>query len=298
MVRQKIVTVFAGKGGVGKTTCAAATALYHAGCQRRTLAISTDPTPSLSDIFEIAGSVKPARVNDYLYLHELGSAEVKEMWDTKFGREVYQVFSSFVDLGYEEFVEFMTSLLPGLSEEFMVDYIRGLSRSDDFDVIIWDTAPLGQTLLLLETPAILCQHLRLAPRIYSKLKVAAHSREPVLDILKRWEKLSDENMDFLRGEVEFFIVTIAEALAVNQLKNVFYEMDRYGLKVKRLIANNVVRKDGSVFMASRAQQQSQYLELIREFARGMPVIEIPMFAQEIKGLDKLGEIKRCLYSGK
>ena len=147
--------MFTGKGGVGKTTCAAATALHCASSGKQTLTISTDATPSLAHIFEISGQRKPARVRESLYLSELGETEVKEMWDGKFGKEVYEVFSFLVDIGYEEFVEFMTSILPGLSDEFMVDYIRELSRKGQYEAIIWDTAPLGQTLALLETPALL-----------------------------------------------------------------------------------------------------------------------------------------------
>ena len=295
MKDKKIITVFAGKGGVGKTTCASATALFHAGCGRRTLAISTDPTPSLSDIFEVNSRDSVAMVNEFLYIRELGLNEVKEMWDTKFGQEVYEVFSSFVSVAYPDFVEFMTSLLPGLGDEFMVDYIRHLSNRDDFDAIVWDTAPLGQTLTLLETPAMLRQHLRMAPRIYSKLKVSSRRREPVLDILKRWETLSAENMDFLRDEVEFAIVTIAEALAVNQLKDVFTEMDKYGLKPGRLVVNNVAMDDGSMFFTSRVEQQKHYLDLIHELAPEIPVTKVPMFAREIKGIERLKEVMNYLF---
>ena len=212
--RNSQITMFTGKGGVGKTTCAAATALHHASSGAQTLTISTDATPSLSHIFEIADDQKPARVLPSLYINELGEEEIKEMWDEKFGREVYEVFSAFVSIEYDEFVEFMTSILPGLGEEFMVDYIREMSRRGRYDTIVWDTAPLGQTLTLLQTPALLGNHLRMAPRIYSKLKLGRRSREPVLDILKRWEELSAENMDFLRNEVNFTMVTIPEALAV------------------------------------------------------------------------------------
>ena len=138
--------MFAGKGGVGKTTCAAAAALHYASLGEQTLAISTDATPSLSHIFEITDNKKPSRVKESLYINELGVEEVKEMWDKKFGSDVYGVFSSFVSIDYAEFVEFMTSILPGLSDEFMVDYIRELNLKGEYETVVWDTAPLGQTL--------------------------------------------------------------------------------------------------------------------------------------------------------
>lgn len=287
--------MFTGKGGVGKTTCAAATALQYASSGKMTLAISTDATPSLSHIFEVKSGERPAKVLDSLYINELGLAEIREMWDRKFGREVYEVFSSFVSIEYEEFVEFMTSILPGLADEFMVDYIRELSREGKYDTIVWDTAPLGQTLALLQTPSLLRQHLRMAPRVYSKLKLGRRSKEPILDIIRRWEVLSAENIEFLRNDVTFTMVTIPEALAVEQLEGVFNVLDRYGLKVSRLIVNNVVRDKSSDFLAVKAAQQQNYLKIIHDKCTNIPIVEIPMFPGEVKGLERLGEIGKRLY---
>ena len=90
------IYMFAGKGGVGKTTCAASTALHYAYLGGQTIAISTDATPSLAHIFEVSGNEKPTMVQESLYISELGLKEVEQMWDKKFGREVYGVFSSFV----------------------------------------------------------------------------------------------------------------------------------------------------------------------------------------------------------
>ncbi|MCX6007977.1 MAG: hypothetical protein NTZ34_12065 [Chloroflexi bacterium] len=88
------VTVFAGKGGVGKTTCAAAAALQSSIMGRKTLAISTDATPSLAHIFGMKPENKPACVTEDLFFSELGAEEVKLMWDDKFGRDVYPWISS------------------------------------------------------------------------------------------------------------------------------------------------------------------------------------------------------------
>jgi arsenite-transporting ATPase len=290
------VIVFAGKGGVGKTTCAATAAFHYASLGEPILAISTDATPSLSHIFEVTDEQKPVRVQDALYINELGVGEVKEMWDKKFGREVYEVFSAFVSVDYEEFVEFMTSLLPGLSEEFMVDYIRELSRNGKYSTIVWDTAPLGQTLTLLQTPAMLRQHLRMAPRIYSKMKLGQRSREPILDILRRWEKLSADNMDFLRNEARYTMVTIPEALAVEQLEGVFHELNQHGLQVDQLIINNVVKAQDSDFLSIKAGGQKNYLELIYNRYPELQIVELPMFPYELKGLDRLKEAEGILFS--
>jgi arsenite-transporting ATPase len=289
------IYMFAGKGGVGKTTCAATTALHYASLGKKTLAISTDTTPSLAHIFEVSDKKKPTRVRDSLYINELGLGEVEDMWNRRFGKEVYEVFSSFVSINYDSFVEFMASMLPGLSDEFMVDYIRELRLSTSYDTIIWDTAPLGQTLALLQTPAMLMEHLKLAPRIYSKLKIGQSSQEPVLDILKRWQKLSAVCLDFLRDEVKFTMVTIPEALAFEQLEDIFRELNKHGFGVEQLIVNNVVKTDDSEFLAMKAGQQKRYLDMLYDRYSYLDIIELPMCPYEIKGLDRLKEIEDSLF---
>jgi len=292
-----VVTMFAGKGGVGKTTCAAATALHHATQGEDTLILSTDPTPSLSHIYETRAKEKPQRVAAGLYLAELGMNEVKQMWDRKFGREVYAVFSSLVSVAYEEFSDFITSILPGLRDEFMVDYIKEMVRGEKYRNIVWDTAPLGQTLGLLQTPAMLSHHLKPAPRIYSRLKLGADTRRSVLDIIRGWDKLSHEDIDFLRGEVSFVLVTIPEALAVEQLDGIFGELHQLDVKIERLVINNVVKDTSSPFLRTKADQQQKYIELIRRKYQQIDIVELPLLPHEIKGLDALKEIGKSLFPG-
>jgi len=288
------IIMFVGKGGVGKTTCAAATALNYASAGEQTLAISTDPTPSLLHIFEVDSQQKSGRILDYLHLRELGMPEIKEMWDKKFGREVYEVFSSLVSIDYTQFVDFITQILPGLSDEFMVDYIRELHKEKQFSKIIWDTAPLGQTLGLLQMPAMLGRHLKTAPRIYSRLKLGKESKKPILDIINDWERLSNEDLYFLRHKMRFIMVTIPEALAVKQLDKVFAEFDKYELKIERLIINNVVRDGDSQFLLTKAEQQREYIKVLHYRYSDMKIVEIPMFPQEIKGMERLRTLGKYL----
>ncbi len=297
MTAKKItqVTAFAGKGGAGKTTCAAATALYYSSQGQKTLAISTDATPSLAHIFATAAGHEAVRVTANLYFSEIGAEEARHLWDGKFGRDVYRVFSSLVDIGYAEFVDFMSSMLPGLAEEFMVDYIRELAEENCYDAIVWDTAPLGQTLALLGTPALLTKHLRMAPRIYTSLKTGRGTKESILNIIGRWEALSAADMSFLRQGVDFNIVAIAEALAVNQLDGIFAELDKYKFKVSRLIINNVVKQADSAFLREKSAQQEGYLELMRSKYAKLLVTELPLFPHEVRGLEKIGQIASLLY---
>ena len=217
------------------------------------------------------------------------------MWDRKFGREVYEVFSSFVSIGYKEFVDFVTSILPGMSDEFMVDYIRELSQENQFTRILWDTAPLGQTLGLLEMPSMLSAHLKPAPRIYSSLKLGAETKRSVLDIIKGWENLSAEDICFLQNEVTFKIVTIPESLAVDQLEGIFSELKAGGFKVSGLIINNVIEDTHSAFLKAKSEQQKGYIDFLHKRYTGLGIIQIPMFPHEIKGVSRLKEVERRLF---
>lgn len=295
-MKTKSVTMFCGKGGVGKTTCAAATALHYASTGKRTLVISTDFTPSLRDIFELDGHEKPAKVRDNLYVDEISYDDVKALWNQKFGPQVYEVFSSFVDIRYEDFVDFISSVLPGLRDEFMVDYIREISQSGEFDVVVWDTAPAGQTLGLLGMPSMLHKHLKPAVRIYSSLKVTRHKRRSVLGVIKEWQKLSETDMEFLKKDVDFNLVTIAEALAVRQLQGLFDEFRGYGLDIGHIIINQVIEQPDSPFLLSKAQMQQGYLTEIQN-SYDANTTRLPLFPYEIKGVGRLQEVERRLFDG-
>jgi arsenite-transporting ATPase len=288
------VHVFLGKGGVGKTTCAAATALGLARAARDTLVISTDPTPSLSHIYELERGAHAPEIAPHLAMREIGLAEVRAMWDEQFGRDVYSVFSAFVDIPYETFVEFMTSVLPGLGEEFMVDDIRRLAAAGTYGHVVWDTAPLGQTLALLGTPQLLAEHLRMAPRVYAHLRTSGASRESLMDVLRRWTVLSGACMDFLRERVRFSLVVIAEALAVRQVDGVLGELGRYGLGVHRVIVNNVITTVDSSFLSHKAEEQQVQLRILRERLGDIPIVEVPLFPHEIRGMDRLAEVAAAL----
>lgn len=291
------IQVFLGKGGVGKTTCSAATALAAAERGEQSLVISTDPTPSLSHIFEISGEHREREVLPGLRLTELGLRDVRAMWDERFGRDVYGVFSSFVDIDYPTFVDFVTAVLPGLNEEFMVDYIRRLALEARYANVVWDTAPLGQTLALLGMPQLLAEHLRAAPRIYSHLRTTGERREPVIEILGRWRDLAAACMEFLRRDVALSMVTIPEALSVYQLDDVVEELARYDLRISRLVVNNVVQAADSPFLEQKRSQQQTHLERLRQRHGGVPIVEIPLFSQEVRGVERLRAVGSLLAEG-
>ncbi|HEX7018790.1 MAG TPA: ArsA family ATPase, partial [Gemmatimonadaceae bacterium] len=175
-----------------------------------------------------------------------------------------------------------------------VDYVRRLALDRRYRRIVWDTAPLGQTLALLGMPTLLGEHLRMAPRVYSHLRTSGEGRESIMDVLRRWETLASACMSFLRESVRFAMVTIPETLALRQLDDAFRELACHGLEVERLIVNNVILTPDSPFLAQKAAQQQEHLRQLRDRYRDLPITEIPLFSQEIQGLDRLRQVARVV----
>src|SRR3989304_9840930 len=145
---QKRLIMIGGKGGVGKTTCASAIALHFSLQGKKTLIISSDPTPSLSAIFEmeIGDRETPIKNTKDLYGIEISSDVVLKKWKEQFGQELYEVVSSFTSLDYD-FVDYIGGA-PGIEEEYMLNYILELVESGQYELVVWDTAPAGHTLRL------------------------------------------------------------------------------------------------------------------------------------------------------
>lgn len=290
------VVMVGGKGGVGKTTCCSALALECVRRGERVLLLSTDPTPSLADILEVPRNPgQVIRIMDDLHVLEFHQEQLVRMWDRKFGREVYEVFSALVEIEYPEFVKFLSSVLPGLAEEFMLDHVREMWLEGSYRHIIWDTAPMGQTLGLLRTPAMLKEHLRPAPWIYSRLRLGESSRRPILDTISRWAALSQQDLKFLAEEVEILLVAIPEALCVEQLARIEGELAHYGLKVKALIVNQVALDNSSEFMRIRAGQQRPHLELLAMEHPESQRLRIPLFPTEMRGTEALDKVRSALF---
>lgn len=295
------VLMFGGKGGVGKTTSSAATALHFARRGLRTLIISSDLTPSLSDIFEteIGLVERPIPGVENLYGLEINPDEVIRRWKEKFGPEVYAAASALLDLPYDEIVDYV-AMAPGIQEEFMLDYILERIRDRRYDLIVWDTAPAGDTLRLLGLPQRFLEHLRVAPKIYLEVRDTFKlSRTPFLEIIEGWKQLSEQTIRFFTDpeKVEFIMITIPEALGVYQSRRVMRDLRRHGLTVRYLIVNAVIREPDCEFHRQRWEMQQRYLRQLREELDGhLTLVELPLLPYEVKGVERLAEVERYLFS--
>ena len=304
----KRLIMIGGKGGVGKTTCASAIALHFSLQGKKTLIISSDPTPSLSDIFEakIGDRETPIPSAKNLYGIEISSEVVLNKWKERFGPEIYDVVSSFASVDYD-FVDYIGGA-PGIEEEYMLNYILELVEGGQYDLVVWDTAPAGHTLRLLHLPQIFLRHLEAATKFYmnlystfEKLKDTVRlkkGKRSLLEIISGWEGLAEKVVQFIRDPLrsEFIIVTIPEALGVKQTERIIKDFDEYQLKVNHLIINYVIQQADCDFHRARQEMQRSYLKILSDqYSHRIRLIETPLFPHEIKGVERIGQISEILF---
>jgi len=119
----------------------------------------------------------------------------------------------------------------------------------------------------------------------------------VMGMIRSWQRLAADCMQFLREDVRLSLVTIPEALAVRQLDDVLDELRRHGLAVRRLIVNNVVQVTDSPFLVRKAAQQRPHLAELHERHGDLPIVEIPLFPEEVRGVERLRTVGRLLGPG-
>ncbi|MGQ9508452.1 MAG: ArsA family ATPase [Thermodesulfobacteriota bacterium] len=307
-IEPKRLIMIGGKGGVGKSTCASAIALHFSAQGKKTLIISSDPTPSLSDIFEmkIGDQETPIEKIENLFGIEVSSEVVLKKWKERFGPEIYEVVSSFASVDYD-FVDYIGGA-PGIEEEYMLNYILELVESGQYDLVVWDTAPAGHTLRLLHLPQIFLRHLEAATKFYmnlysyfEKLKESVklkRSRRTLLEIISGWENLAEKVVSFIRDsqKSEFIIVTIPEALGVKQTERIIKDFDEYQLKVNHLIVNYVIKEADCEFHRIRKEMQEHYIRVLKDqyFPR-IQLIELSLMPHEIKGIERIQKISEILF---
>ena len=299
-----------GKGGVGKTTCSAALALHFARAGEKTLLISSDPTPSLSDIFEAEIGAREKRIPgvNHLYGLEISSEVILQRWKERFGPEIHEVLSAFSDVDYD-FVDYIGGA-PGIEEEYMLQAIRELVEGGTYRRVIWDTAPAGHTLRLLHLPQLFLNHLEAAARFYMNLygalgKLAStvrlrKSKRTLLQIIEGWKDLSQGVLDFIRdpGRTAYVIVTIAEALGVRLTERLLKDFDEFRLPVRHLIVNNLIQEADCLFHRQRKKMQQEYLRVLRRnYGQRLALVEVPLLAQEVRGVERIAQVAGILFPG-
>ncbi|WP_041463960.1 ArsA family ATPase [Pelodictyon luteolum] len=304
--------VFTGKGGVGKTSIAAATALMAAESGHRTLIISTDPAHSLGDSFDMELGPSPVRIADRLYGQEVSVyGDMSLNWEI-----VREHFAHLMQVqGIEGIYVEEMGVLPGMEELFSLSHIKRYNESNEYDLLVVDCAPTGETLRLLSLPETFGWMLKLM-RNLEKYVV-----KPVIrPLAKRVSRLHDyvpdvdvyEQVDSLFSSIEGIIDLLSDGtrttvrLVMNPEKMVIKESMRaltylnlYGITVDQIVINRVYTDDADgEFLKEWKEIQRGHIEEIERSFAPIPITKVPLFKREVLGIDMLRKVGQVVYAGK
>lgn len=289
------VLFFGGKGGVGKTSCAAATALRLARDSPSSafLLVSTDPAHSLAD--SLAGSPLPPN----LQLTELDARECLATFKREHGAQLHEIAFRGTFLDNYDIDRFLDLSLPGLDELMASMEIARQAESARFQTIVVDTAPSGHTLRLLAMPALLKKWIcaldtLLAKHRYMRTLYNGFSDRDELDAFLEGMVSSVERLETLfrdSGLCRFVPVMLAEEMSVSETRSLLRELKRAQMPVVEIVVNRLhPENECSVCLESRARQIHFVRGLLesRSFA-GHPLWGVPLYSQEVRGEDALAK---------
>jgi arsenite-transporting ATPase len=310
------VLLFGGKGGVGKTTAASAAALYlldHACAQERILIISTDPAHSLSDSLDTKigdAEVEVARHGKArLFAREIDTAAALEEFKSEHRPTLQKIADRGTLLDEGDINELLDLSLPGMDEVMALFELAELDRSGNYSRIVIDTAPSGHTSRLLRLPELFTGWIAALDRLQEKYRFmvaqlmrGARRREDdvevfLRDMRDRIARLREMLYDPLRAA--FTLVTIPEAMAVEETSRYHEMLKGEGVPVTDLIINRVERAhEGCRYCRARASFQKPWLKRISQDFRILRIREVPLLAGEVRGLDSLRQFAALVWPDK
>ena len=294
---ERRLLLFGGKGGVGKTSVAAAAAVYAAERGKKTLIISSDPAHSLSDVFEQpqlnSGVIEKIEHIENLYGLEISPKEV--LSDYQHYLDEYPEYKIIIGETLENF--------PGSNEGFGLLNIIRMYRYENYDLVIVDTAPTGHTLRLLSFPDFLntsmMRLIRLRHALGSlfgkfsgffrrKKKGDTAEKDPV-ELLEKMKTWSIEAREWLtKDEISFIIVMIPELLSIYETERLITELRAYKIQISGLIINKLFPETTDCeFCQAKRRSQDQNLQLIQERFVELSPKFIPFLKSEVHGLNVL-----------
>ncbi|HWT85411.1 MAG TPA: ArsA family ATPase, partial [Myxococcales bacterium] len=290
---------YAGKGGVGKTTCAAGAALALSRRRTRTLLVSTDPAHSLADALGKRLSPAPRLVRGSLYAAEMDADRALSRWLGARERVLRVIASRGTYLDDEDIDALFRLSLPGVDELVGLIELRRLARG--FEEVVVDTAPTGHTLRLLAMPATLARLAQVLDDLQAKHRAMARSlrgsvRSDAADALI--DELQEEASALgalLRSEnAEFHWVTLAEELALAETVDGVASLRAAGLRVVRLIANRLSPPPDGPCPVCEARRSEQARVLKAALDLEVPLQAVPEQRREPRGVQDLAAVGRLL----
>ena len=300
--------LFGGKGGTGKTTSAAASAIYlsQINKDKRILLVSTDPAHSLGDSFDFRVGNRITSIKDVpgLSALEIDASGLLRDFKEKHGDAIKKLAERGTFFDQQDIADFFNLSLPGLDELMGIIKVAEILKSNDYDLIILDTAPTGHTIRLLELPDQmlnwidvfdLMQHKH---RYMSKRFTGRYVKDNTDEFLEKMSEDVKRVRTLLRdfGTTEFVPVTIPEPLSINETERLLFTLKNHGIPLKSIIVNRIIRGEGCVFCSSKRREQQGHIKEIEEKFEGYNLFRIPLFPEEVRGINDLKEFASTLFN--
>lgn len=294
--------LFGGKGGVGKTTCASATAVQLADAGYRTLLVSTDPAHSLSDSLEreIGPEVRKIEGVGNLSALEISAERLFLKFKEEHGDEIKRILETGTYLDEGDIDDLFSLSIPGLDEVMAFKELVELMDRGEYDFHILDTAPTGHALRLLVLPELLDEWIRVLARMRYKYRyvVSRFARreihEPADDFLFTMKRTVRKIQGLLRDPdlCEFVVVTIPETMVIAETRRLVEELDRLKIPVRRLVVNRVVSSErgACAFCHERWQEQRESLQECERAFPQLTIFKLLERPHQVKGLQWLREM--------
>jgi arsenite-transporting ATPase len=304
--------LYSGKGGVGKTSIAAATGLRLASMGRKTLVMSVDPAHSLVDAFDLDRRLvdhykgKATPIEEHLDLQEIQvQEEVRHHWS-----DVYAYITAILSIsGVEEVVAEELAIFPGMEEVCSLLYINQYQRDETYDVVILDCAPTGESLRFVSIPTTLDWYMskvfKVERRLMKVVRPLMNQVSPVPlpgeDYFENVEYLFQRlnGVDALLRDPQVTsvrLVTNPEKMVLKETQRAFMYFCLYGLTVDALIVNRVLPPEGQgAFVENWRRLQEGYLAMIEEMFGAVPTWRAPFFEEEVLGREGLLRLGEALY---
>lgn len=300
------VLLVTGKGGVGKTTVSAATAVRASELGYRTLVMSTDPAHSLADAFQLEFGDHPTQVTPHLAAQQINSQQrLEESWG-----EVRDALTDLFDWSGLKGIEAEElTVFPGMDEIFSLATVRDHVRSGEYDLIVVDCAPTAETLRLLSLPEVLSWYMekmfpigrrvaKVVRPMLTKVTSMPVADDAVFEAAARFydrldgirEILSDPEITSAR------LVMNPEKMVISEARRTFTYLGLFGYAVDAAIVNRVLPESVTdSYFAKWREIQKEHLAAVEQGFSDVDIRHLPLFGEEMVGIDRLRTVGEELF---
>ena len=307
------IIFFAGKGGVGKTSVAAATGIKAAQMGHKTVVMSLDVAHSLADIFDLDSGLldqnkgQPIEVHDKLWIQELDiQEEIQRYWG-----DIYKYISGLLNrTGIDEVLAEELAVFPGMEEVSLLLYINKYVRENEYDVILLDCAPTGESLRFISIPTTLDWYMK---KIFKWERTVAKYVRPVAKrltdiplpgddyfqaIQDLFEKLKGVDQVLVDPEITTVrLVTNPEKVVLKETQRAFMYFCLYKMNIDAIIMNRILPDTVTdSYFSDWLKGQQRNFEQAAEFFNPVPIFPVNLFSGEIVGFDHLRELADQIYA--